>query len=158
MVISYIALGSNLDDPQAQLERAFKALNLIPKSQLGQCSHRYLSDPMGPQDQPRFINAVAELRTELTPLDLLAQLQALELAQGRRRDRHWGPRTLDLDLLLYGDLVLCSEQLTIPHPGLYQRNFVLYPLAEIAPNLVFPDGSKLADRIADCAASGLERL
>jgi len=158
MAIAYIGLGSNLNDPKSQLKRAFKALNKLPKCHLGKCSHLYRSDPMGPQDQPRFINAVAQLRTSLEPEELLAQLHSVELAQGRHRGRHWGPRTLDLDILLYDDLVLATELLIIPHPGLYQRNFVLYPLAEIAPKLIFPDGSKLAERLANCTTDGLVKI
>jgi len=158
MHICYIGLGSNLNDPKAQLKRAFKALKLLPNSRLGKCSHLYRSKPMGPQDQPRYINAVAQLRTELAPEELLAQLQAVELAQGRHRGRRWGPRTLDLDILLYGDQVISSESLTIPHPGLYQRNFVLYPLAEIAPKMVFPDGTTVAEHISRCSSDGLLKL
>ena len=157
-VVAYIGLGSNLNDPKAQIKQAFKALKSLPDSRLGKCSPLYRSVPMGPQDQPQFINAVAQLYTRLPPLLLLENLQRLELAQGRHRGRHWGPRSLDLDILLYNNLILNSEQLTIPHSGLYLRNFVLYPLADIAPTLIFPDGSKLADHVKNCASSGLKKL
>jgi 2-amino-4-hydroxy-6-hydroxymethyldihydropteridine diphosphokinase len=154
----YIALGSNLENPLAQIKSAFNALQSLPNCRVTQQSSLYRSAPMGPQEQPDYINAVIQLDTSLSPDALLQALQALEQAQGRQRNLHWGPRTLDLDILLYGQLQLQSESLTIPHPGLYLRNFVLYPLAEIAPKLIFPDGSRLADRLSQCDRSGLEKL
>lgn len=154
----FIALGSNLDNPIQQLRSAIEALGSLQDSRLTRISSLYRSAPMGPQDQPDFINAVATLSTSLAPHDLLQALQALEDAQGRQRQQRWGPRTLDLDILLYDDLQLNSETLTIPHPGLYLRNFVLYPLAEIAPKLIFPDGSRLADHLPHCGKGGLEKL
>ena len=157
-VRAYIGLGSNLDDPVRQLQRAWAALAHVPQTQRVACSRCYRSAPLGPQDQPDYVNAVAAIDTELAPEALLDALQAIETAQGRVRLRRWGPRTLDLDLLLYGHEVLATPRLTVPHPGLAERNFVLYPLAELAPDLVLPDGRTLAELLAQCAAAGLEPL
>lgn len=133
----YIGLGSNLNNPAQQINRALEALSKLPKSQLQKTSRFYSNPPMGPQDQPDFINAVAALDTELEPLELLECLQKIEQQQGRERNmvQRWGPRTLDLDILLYGNIGLKTENLTIPHPGLNYRDFVLIPLREIAPDL-----------------------
>jgi 2-amino-4-hydroxy-6-hydroxymethyldihydropteridine diphosphokinase len=113
---------------------------------------------MGPQDQPEYINAVASLETNLQAEALLDALQAIEQAQGRVRDERWGPRTLDLDILLYGDEVIDSDRLTIPHPGLSEREFVLYPLYELAPDLMIPGLGSLASLYQHCDANGIERL
>lgn len=155
---TYIGLGSNQQQPAGQLQQALRALAAIPQSRLQACSRLYRSRPLGPQDQPDFINAVAVLDTALPPLELLDALQAIEAAQGRVRTRHWGPRTLDLDLLLYGNEQMDGPRLTLPHPGLVQRNFVLVPLAELAPDLVLPDGQKLADLLPACGTEGLQVL
>lgn len=156
---AYIALGSNLATPVEQLHAALRALAALPGSQLAAVSSFYASDPLGPPEQPRFVNAVAALDTELAPLALLDALQAIERAQGRvRKAERWGPRTLDLDILLFGDLQLASERLTLPHYHMHARAFVLYPLAEIAPDLSLPDGRPLRALLADCPYAGLERL
>lgn len=156
MIRAYIAIGSNLADPVAQANRAIAALKSLPNSKLVAVSQLYSSTPMGPQNQPDYINAVAEIQTELTPLQLLDCTQAIELEQGRvRKEERWGPRTLDLDLLLYGNEVIESERLTIPHYGMKEREFVLYPLAEIAPNLTLPDGTRLADLLTQVERNGL---
>ncbi|SDZ98078.1 2-amino-4-hydroxy-6-hydroxymethyldihydropteridine diphosphokinase [Alkalimonas amylolytica] len=140
----FIGLGANLNEPVAQLQRAIAALAGLPASKLGQVSSLYASRPMGPQDQPDYVNAVAELHTELAPLQLLDALQQIEQQQGRlRKAERWGPRTLDLDLLLYGNEQLNSERLTVPHYGLAEREFVLYPLQEIAADLQLPDGRSI---------------
>lgn len=157
LVQCFIALGSNLDDPVAHVCRAFYELAELPQSRLLQRSSLYRSAPMGPQDQPDYINAVAELETRLPALDLLHQLQYIEKAHQRVRERHWGPRTLDLDILLYGELKQQNEELCLPHPGLLSRNFVLYPLAEIAAELVL-DGVPITERLATCPMTGLEPL
>lgn len=157
-VRAYIGLGSNLDDPVQQLHLALASLAKLPHSRLAGCSRYYRSAPLGPQDQPDYINAVAALDTTLEPDPLLDALQAIEAAQGRVRARRWGPRTLDLDLLLYGDEVLVTQRLTVPHPGLGERNFVLYPLYELAPDLVLPDGHVLRDLVARCDGDGLEAI
>ncbi len=142
--IAFVGIGSNLDDPRAQIRRAIAALAKIPRSALCEVSSLYSSAPVGPADQPDYLNAVVRLNTRLAPEALLDQLQAIEAAQGRERDGlRWGPRTLDLDLLLYGDQVISSPRLSVPHPEMAKRSFVLYPLAEIAPDLVLPDGTPL---------------
>jgi len=157
-VLVYIGLGSNLAEPLLQLQRALTALAELPQTSLLASSSFYRSAPMGPQDQPDFVNAVAALATMLSAEDLLDRLQAIETAQGRVRSRHWGPRTLDLDLLLYGDTCLQGPRLTLPHARLAERNFVLYPLAELAPDLILPDGRALSSLLAQCSRAGLERL
>lgn len=144
MITVFIAVGSNLGDPVSQANVAIEALKHLPRSEFIQASSLYSSTPMGPQNQPDYINAVVELKTELTPLELLDCTQTIELEQGRvRKEERWGPRTLDLDILLYGNEVMDSERLTVPHYGMKEREFVLYPLAEIAPNLTLPCGTRL---------------
>lgn len=133
----YIGLGSNLADPAAQLQAAVTALTSLPGSTLIAVSSVYASLPLGPSDQPDYLNAVAALDTSLEPLQLLDHLQQIELQQGRqRKTERWGPRTLDLDILLYGDASIHSTHLQVPHPRMAERAFVLVPLAEIAPQRV----------------------
>jgi len=144
MIRSYIALGSNLNTPVAQLNAALTALDSLPQSQLIAVSPFYQSKPLGPQDQPDYVNAVACLDTALSPLALLDELQRIEHEQGRVRLRRWGERTLDLDILLYGNELLQTERLTIPHYDMQHREFVIVPLYDIAPNLILPDGKPLA--------------
>ncbi|NVD05704.1 2-amino-4-hydroxy-6-hydroxymethyldihydropteridine diphosphokinase [Vibrio sp. JPW-9-11-11] len=156
MMRVFIAVGSNLSSPVAQANAAIDALKALPKSEFVGASSLYSSTPMGPQDQPDYINAVVELETELTPLELLDCTQAIELEQGRvRKEERWGPRTLDLDILLYGNEVMDSERLTVPHYGMKEREFVLYPLAEIAPNLTLPCGTRLEDLLKVVEQNGL---
>jgi len=144
MIRAYIAIGSNLGDPVTQAQNAIAALKQIPEIQVVAESSLYSSTPMGPQDQPDYINAVVAIDTTLAPLALLDQTQAVELEHGRvRKAERWGPRTLDLDIILYGDLVHDCERLTVPHYGMKVREFVLYPLAEIAPDLILPDQTVL---------------
>lgn len=157
MALTYIGLGSNLEDPLAQVKRAFAELADIPQTSLLARSSIYSSHAVGPE-QPDYINAVALLDTQLAPLALLDALQAIEQAHQRVRIQHWGPRTLDLDLLLYGDQIIDEERLQVPHPYLTQRSFVLYPLADITPTLQLPDGTQLADLLSRCPAGGLLRL
>ena len=148
----YIALGSNLEHPQAQLTAALQALNELYDSRLTAVSSFYQSKPLGPQDQPDYVNAVACLETSLAPLALLDELQRIEHEQGRVRLRRWGERTLDLDILLYADHIIQSERLIVPHYDMYQREFVIIPLVEIAPHLVLPNGQSiqtLAQKFAD---------
>lgn len=160
----YISLGSNLDNPKQQVEQALVELDELERTQLVASSPLYCSKPMGPQDQPDFINAVAALKTDFSPFELLLQLQQIENQHQRIRKQHWGPRTLDLDLLLYNDEVITTEHLTIPHPGIKQRDFVLKPLFDIAPELVLPCGSSVKSLLVDCeiggclALSNLERV
>jgi len=146
----YIGLGSNLGDPQQQVNQALLELAALPDCELLQHSQLYRSDPVGPQDQPDYINAVAKLRTRLQPEALLDQLQALERSHHRVRGQHWGARTLDLDILLFGDLQIDSARLNVPHPYMNKRSFVLYPLQEIAPDLRLPNGNSINQLIAEC--------
>jgi 2-amino-4-hydroxy-6-hydroxymethyldihydropteridine diphosphokinase len=157
MALAYIGLGSNLEDPLAQVTRAFDELADIPDTSLLLRSAIYSSRAVGPE-QPDYINAAALLDTRLAPLALLDALQAIEQTHQRVRIQHWGPRTLDLDLLLYGDEIIEEERLRVPHPYLTQRSFVLYPLADITPDLHLPDGTPLADLLKCCPADGLVRL
>lgn len=155
----FIALGSNQDDPQAQVRRAFRELEQLPRSQLQACSSLYRSAPLGPQDQPAFINAVAMLDTRLSPHELLDALQAIEQRAGRvRKAERWGPRILDLDLLLYAEQMMDTPRLQVPHYHMHARSFVLYPLAELAADLIMPDGTPLQVLLDACPATGLERL
>lgn len=144
MTQAYIGLGSNLASPARQLWHALHALAALPGSRLLGSSSFYASKPMGPQDQPDYINAVALLDTHLAPLALLDALQGIEQRQGRVRLRRWGERTLDLDLLLYGQEPIEHPRLQVPHPGLKEREFVIVPLLELTPELVLPDRQPLA--------------
>lgn len=157
MALAYIGLGSNLEYPLAQVERAFSELADIANTALVARSALYSSRAVGPE-QPDYINAVALLDTQLVPLALLDALQAIEQAHQRVRTQHWGPRTLDLDLLLYADQTIQHERLNVPHPYLTQRSFVLYPLADITPDLRLPDGTPLAGLLSRCPADELVRL
>ncbi|MDT0617729.1 2-amino-4-hydroxy-6-hydroxymethyldihydropteridine diphosphokinase [Salinisphaera sp. P385] len=134
----WIGLGSNLDDPAGQVRAGLTALAGLPDSRPGPVSDLFRSAPVGVTDQPDFCNAVAGLDTDLEPLALLEALQAIEQAAGRRRTRRWGPRTLDLDMLVYGDRRIDLPTLTVPHPRLAERAFVLVPLVSVAPNLDIP--------------------
>ncbi len=150
---AYIGLGSNLHDPLTQLRRALSALKVLPDSQLIACSRFYHSPPMGPANQPDYLNAVCALDTALAPLELLHALQAIEQAQGRERGERWGARTLDLDLLMYAAQVMTSAELVLPHPGLHVRDFVLLPLNEIAPTLDIPGHGPVHELAARCESS-----
>lgn len=159
LVPAYVGLGSNLDGPAAQVRGAFEALAGLPRVRLIAHSALYRNPPMGPPGQPDYINAAAGILTSLPAAELLAALQSIEHAQGRRRGGpRWGPRSLDLDLLLYGNLQLESVELTLPHPGLKDRPFVLIPLLEIAPELRLPCGTSIAKLAAATRTGGLERL
>lgn len=157
-MLAYIGLGSNLENPRGQLEQAFAELANLPNSELLARSPLYQSSAVGPGNQPDYVNAVALVKTDLLPLELLDALQAIEQCHKRVRIERWGPRTLDLDILLLDDLDIDSERLKVPHPYLTQRNFVLYPLADIAPTLRLPDGRSLQELVALCPRDGLARL
>tara|TARA_R110001583_G_scaffold10889_11_gene49908 strand:+ start:9153 stop:9635 length:483 start_codon:yes stop_codon:yes gene_type:complete len=158
-MISYIGIGSNQAQPIQQAKQALTALNNIKETTLVTCSSLYHSAPMGPQDQPDYINAVAKLETTLSALELLDALQTIEQEQGReRKENRWGPRTLDLDILLYDDKIIDNDRLTIPHYGMKVREFVLYPLFEIAPTLQMPDGISLIDILKHCDKNGLTAI
>ena len=147
-VLAYIGLGSNLNQPKMQVECAIAALAGLPDSCVLRQSRLYASPPLGPADQPDYVNAVVEIETALEPLGLLHALHDIEQAQGRVRTRHWGERIIDLDLLLYADCQLASQTLTLPHPGIAARAFVLRPLAELVPELDIPGQGALPDLLA----------
>jgi len=154
----YIGMGSNLAAPAAQLRSAIEALAQLPESRLHGVSAFYQSDSLLP-GQPRYTNAVAALDSNLAPLALLDALQSIENQQGRERNERWGPRTLDLDILLFGDRLIDEPRLKVPHYHMQARAFVLYPLAELAPaDLLLADGRSLQALLAACPFVGLERL
>lgn len=156
---SYIGLGSNLDNPELQLDTALAALDDILDTSLVKYSSFYRSIPLGPGDQPDFINAVALLDTRLTAGQLLSQSQLIENRQGRVRDgQRWGPRILDLDILLYGDQVIDEPELTVPHPGIRYRNFVLMPLLELAPDLEIPGLGRVDELLDAVGCAGITKL
>ncbi|ECG8597719.1 TPA_asm: 2-amino-4-hydroxy-6-hydroxymethyldihydropteridine diphosphokinase [Salmonella enterica subsp. salamae] len=149
MTIAYIALGSNLASPLEQVNAALKAIADIPDSRIVAVSSFYRTPPLGPQDQPDYLNAAVALDTALAPEELLNHTQRIERQQGReRKAERWGPRTLDLDIMLFGDEVISTGRLTVPHYDMKNRGFMLWPLFEIAPELIFPDdGVALAQRV-----------
>ena len=155
MTRCFIALGSNLDNPLRQVTTAVTELSQLQACQVSQCSPWYYSKAIGPDGQPDYINGVVELETDLPAMALLRQLQAIEQQHQRQRLQHWGPRTLDLDLLLYGNAIINQAELTVPHPQMQQRNFVLYPLFDIAADLHLPDGATLRSLLADCPRDDL---
>lgn len=157
-VVAYVGLGSNLQDPTAQLARAVMELARLPETTLQAQSPFYASRPVGPQDQPDFVNGAVALSTKLPALQLLDHLQAIEQAHGRERKQHWGPRTLDLDILLYGQEAITHERLTVPHPELPNRDFVLQPLLDLAPELALPDGRRIDQLRTQCPDNHLRKL
>jgi 2-amino-4-hydroxy-6-hydroxymethyldihydropteridine diphosphokinase len=158
-VRAYVGLGSNLREPVRQVQRGLEALTRLPNTRRVRRSALYRSQPLGVVTQPDFVNAVAALETELSPFSLLCYLQHIERQQGRVRDSvRWGPRTLDLDLLLFGEVRLHSPDLTLPHPGLHRRSFVLYPLHEIAPHLVIPGRGAVVELLRKVSRGALEVL
>lgn len=155
----YIGLGSNLADPAAQVEAGLRALARLPKTRLVARSRLYRSAPWGRVDQPEFVNAAAQLETVLEPGLLLDALLQIERAAGRERDgTRWGPRVLDLDILVYGERRIAEPGLHVPHPHLPERAFVLVPLAEIAPDLQVPGRGRVADLLAGVDASTCKRV
>lgn len=156
MNLVYIGLGSNLSDPYAQVKLAIIAIEASDGLDVSAVSSIYASKPMGPADQPDYVNAVLALHTTLSPLALLDRLQSIENQAGRiRKDERWGPRVLDLDILLYNNQVSDSERLTLPHYGMKSREFVLIPLFEIAPELILPDGESIAMLCQSIDSNGL---
>ena len=155
---AYIGLGSNLDNPIKHVQAAFKQLGQITDTQLLEQSPLYRSAPVGPAGQPDYINACALLQTTLTPLQLLDALQAIENSHQRVRKERWGARTLDLDLLLFGQQTIDTPRLQVPHPYLAERNFVLYPLADIGIKAHLPSGEPIAKLKQASNNTGLERL
>ncbi len=156
-VTTFVALGSNLDDPDGQLRRAIFELAELPDSRLLACSSFFVSSPLGPIGQPDYLNAVAKIETRLSAAALLRELQHIEDAHGRKRTLHWGARTLDLDLLLYGNDIISTETLQVPHPEMQKRNFVLYPLLELVPDLQIPGVGWLRELLQGCSADGLRK-
>jgi len=155
---AFIALGSNLDQPTLQVRRAFAELSQLPASRLLNCSAIYRSAPVGYLEQPDFINAVAEIETTLSPHDLLKSLLKIEQRFGRIRSIPNAPRILDLDLLLYSDLQCDEPGLTLPHPRMHLRAFVLQPLVEIAPDCCIPGHGSVAEMLIACDGQQLERV
>jgi len=161
MVSAYIGLGSNLDGPARHIRTGMDDLDKLPGSRVTARSSLYRSTPQGPVKQPDFINAVIRVETELSAGVLLEHALSIEQKHGRTRTLHWGPRTLDLDLLLYGDMKICEQNLIIPHPHIASRGFVLYPLLEIAPGIEIPGlgmASALLEKLPERHSSGITRL
>ena len=160
--IAYIGLGSNLEHPPEQIRTAARALDKLPDTRVVADSGLFLSKPMVPPggavSQPDYYNAVAKIETQLNPDQLLTHLQMIEQVQQRKRVQRWGPRTIDLDILMFDDLQMDSEYLTLPHPGLSQREFVLYPLSNIDDSLVIPGHGMLRELIQRCPQNGLQYL
>ena len=157
-VEAFVGLGANLENPMQQVSQAVTELGGIDHTRLLAASSLYRSDPVGYADQPHFINAVAKLQTRLSPHELLDALHVIENRHGRRRSVRNAPRTLDLDLLIYGVLVLQEEGLTLPHPRMHERAFVLMPLAELAPDASVPGRGPIAQLLAQVDRSGVEKL
>lgn len=156
---AYIGVGSNLNDPVAQVQEAIGELEMLPDTILVSKSSLYRGKPMGPADQPDYVNAVVGIDTLLSAGDLLQAMHRIEDLQGRERQREqWGPRTLDLDLLLYGNNRIDTPDLTVPHPGMHERDFVIVPLAEIAGNLKIPGRGQLSTLINNCENHSLKKL
>ncbi len=158
MTVVFVGLGSNLDSPQQQVCRAIDELDAVADTSLIACSSLYRSSPVGPQDQDDFVNAVARLETRLSAHELLDALQDIENHHGRRRVQHWGPRTLDLDILSYGDNIIATERLTVPHPEIPNRTFVLKPWAEIEPGWQIPGLGSVTDLLANSPEAMPEKL
>lgn len=155
---AYIGLGSNLDQPHVHITNALDELTKLPGSQNLHCSCWYQTKAIGPGEQPDYINAAVSLDTTLGAIDLLQQLQAIENQHGRQREIRWGARTLDLDLLLFGNTEINSPELQLPHPEIMNRNFVLYPLHDLNPSLILPNGRVLSDTIATVSQQDLRAI
>jgi 2-amino-4-hydroxy-6-hydroxymethyldihydropteridine diphosphokinase len=155
---AYVAIGSNLNDPQARVSEAFECLAALRGVQSLHRSRLYQTRPMGPQDQPNFVNAAAGLLTQIGPRELLDDLLGIEQAMGRNRQERWGPRVIDLDLVWMQGETIDEPGLTVPHPGVSMRNFVLYPLADIAPTLVIPGHGKVMELLRNVGGDGISVL
>ena len=158
MTVAYVGLGANIGEPRRQLQDALRELGALPATRVTATSSFYRSAPVGHLDQPEFLNAVAELNTGLPPESLLDNLQEIEKRHGRERPFAGAPRTLDLDLLLHGDNVVTTSRLTVPHPRMHQRLFVLGPLAEIAPQATIPGYGKASALLASCRDQFVQRI
>ncbi|HEY3986155.1 2-amino-4-hydroxy-6-hydroxymethyldihydropteridine diphosphokinase [Cedecea sp.] len=158
MTLAYIALGSNQASPLEQVSSALDALAAIPQSRMVATSSFYRTPPLGPQDQPDYLNAAVVLDTDLSAEALLDHTQRIELEHGRvRKEERWGPRTLDLDIMLFGNEVIHTDRLTVPHYDMKNRAFMLVPLLEIAPECRFPDGRSVAEILARLSQEGITR-
>jgi 2-amino-4-hydroxy-6-hydroxymethyldihydropteridine diphosphokinase len=155
---SFVGLGANLGDPQRQVREAFRELDAIPHTRVVRASSLYRSEPLGYADQPSFVNAVAQIETGLPAERLLAELHEIEARHGRSRSFANAPRTLDLDVLLFGNAVIDTENLKVPHPRMHERAFVLMPLLEIAPNVVIPRQGPARDLLEKCNHRSVEKL
>jgi 2-amino-4-hydroxy-6-hydroxymethyldihydropteridine diphosphokinase len=155
---AYVAVGSNLNQPRERVVEAFARLATLPDTRLELRSRIYLTRPMGPQDQPHFVNALAGLLTQLSARELLDALLDIERTVGRNRAERWGPRILDLDLVWISGATIDEPGLTVPHPGVSERNFVLYPLCDIAPTLVIPGHGRVADLKSSVSGDGISVL
>ena len=158
MTRAFVGLGSNIGEPRSQLQAAMKELDELPDTRAVAASALYRSAPLGYLEQPEFLNAVVELETRLAPEALLDGLQAIEKRHGRERPFGGAPRTLDLDLLLYGDATLATPRLNLPHPRMHERAFVLMPLAEIAPRATIPGRGTARALLAACGGQRVERI
>ncbi|AFA41334.1 2-amino-4-hydroxy-6-hydroxymethyldihyropteridine pyrophosphokinase [Wigglesworthia glossinidia endosymbiont of Glossina morsitans morsitans (Yale colony)] len=157
MYNTWIAIGSNIKNPKIQADCAINALKNLPNTKILACSQYYNSKPLGTRNQPNFLNAVVKLYTNLLPRELLKKIKKIENNQGRQRNSiKWGPRSLDLDILLFENNIYKFSDLIIPHYDLYNRSFFLYPLMEISPNLIFPDGTTLAYRLSKITCKKLK--
>ena len=156
MTIAYIGLGSNMKSPKRQIESAIKSIEEMTTIQVLKVSSLYKSKPIGPQDQDDYINAVAKIGTDLMPHELLECMQSIENKQGRIRKERWGPRTLDLDILMFGDEIIKDDKLTIPHLDIENRSFVLAPLAEIDFDCLIPGKGKARDLLTIIGQEDLE--
>lgn len=156
---AYVAIGSNLNDPQARVHEAYDRLEMLPATRLVSRSRLYKTRPMGPQDQPHFVNAAAGLLTQMEARQLLTGLLGIETVMGRnRREQRWGPRVIDLDLIWILGETIDEPGLTVPHPGVSTRNFVLYPLADIAPTITIPRHGKVLDLMHRAGDDGISVL
>lgn len=158
MINAYIGLGSNLENPETQIRNAIAEIDRIPDTRLVRQSSLYQTHPVGPQDQPDYINAVVHVMTGLSATDLLHELQKLEDQHGRTRKVHWGARTLDLDLLLYNDNVINEKHLVVPHPEMHNRAFVLCPLYEIAPDVRIAGTGSIKELLNNIDTDGIHKL
>jgi 2-amino-4-hydroxy-6-hydroxymethyldihydropteridine diphosphokinase len=155
---AYVGIGGNLDSPRERVPEAIERMKALDATRIELRSHLYLTRPMGPQDQPNFVNAAVGLLTQLEPRDLLGGLLGIERSMGRERLERWGPRIIDLDLLWMVDLSVDEPGLTLPHPGVSRRNFVLYPLADIAPTIKIPGFGRVLDLKRDAGGEGISLL
>ena len=159
MIKAYIGLGSNIEAPETQIVNALANIQSQEQISIQKCSHLYASAPMGPKNQPDYVNAVCKITTSLTPIELLDVLQNIELQHDRKRvGERWGPRTLDLDILLFNNLTMDNDRLTLPHYGMAQREFVMVPLFEIEPDMIMNNGRSIASWVSQCSFANLKRM